>query len=63
MEPSGDGELNQIFMIAKNGNIKLYEPPPSTTVHSHTYFVVGKRESEKIKCTYIVVIGVIMFNP
>lgn len=30
MKPSGDGELNQIFMAAKNGNIKLYMPPPST---------------------------------
>lgn len=59
MEPSGDGELNQIFMIAKNGNIKLYEPPPSTTVHTYTYFVGGKRESEEIKCTYMVLLCVI----
>lgn len=35
MEPSGDGELNQIFMIAKKGNIKLHEPTSSTTVCTH----------------------------
>lgn len=35
MEPSGDGELNQIFMMAKKGNNKLYEPTCSTIVYTH----------------------------
>ena len=57
MEPSGDGELNQIFMIAKKGNIKLYEPTSSTTVytHTHTYCVVGNRERETYNVLVILV--------
>lgn len=42
IEPSGDGELNQIFMIAKKGNIKLYKPIPSTTVRAHTHTNCGR---------------------
>lgn len=47
IQPSGDGELNQIFMIAKKGNIKLYKPTPSATVCTHTNCVAGNREKEE----------------
>ncbi len=57
MEPSGDGELNQIFMIAKKGNIKLCEPTSSSTVCTHTLTVwqgIEKERSKMCLCSVIV---------
>lgn len=52
IQPSGDGELNQIFMIAKKGNIKLYKPTSSTTVCTH---IVWNGEKRGLKCAYTTV--------